>query len=283
MSPLWDVVATTGMGGGPAAAALAAAVAAFAAVILDHRIYPPMPSTRTTPTHSHSLRRCPRGGSGFPDLAFSVGAGTTGPGAGADGSAAGAWVSRDCSVVGLELSSIKRSPFRKVHKLHLEVRGLPSPRHSRSRSLPAQVFDVSVGAQPRVVGKIPANMVWVFVDHDLIASPVPAGDDVVIVRGDVPVEIVEPEAFPVSSREVENVLRSKAAVETSVSPRLIEAEMRVVAATIVAYPSAVPGIHVRNVRMALPVHPHVILGRGPGLLTAGRGGRARRRDRKSTR
>ena len=46
-------------------------------------------------------------------------------------------------------------------------------------------------------------MVGVLVDHDLIASPVPAYDDVVIVRGDVPVEVVKPEAFPVSSRKVE--------------------------------------------------------------------------------
>ena len=73
-------------------------------------------------------------------------------------------------------------------------------------------------------------MVGVLVDHDLIASPVPARDDVVIVRGDVPVEIAEPEAFPVSSRQHEDMLRSKATGEAPVCPRLIAVVMRIVGA-----------------------------------------------------
>jgi hypothetical protein len=49
-------------------------------------------------------------------------------------------------------------------------------------------------------------MVGVFVDHNLIASPIPAGDDVVIVKGDVPIEIAESEAFAVPSRQHKYVL-----------------------------------------------------------------------------
>jgi hypothetical protein len=44
-----------------------------------------------------------------------------------------------------------------------------------------------------------------------------------------------------------------------------------------AYPPIVPGVNVRNVRMALLVHFHVVLGRGPGLLSSCRGGSPRGR------
>ena len=53
-----------------------------------------------------------------------------------------------------------------------------------------QVLDVGVRAQPRVVRQIPANMVRILVNHDLISGPVPARDDrhvrmTFLVHGDV--------------------------------------------------------------------------------------------------
>ena len=133
---------------------------------------------------------------------------------------------------------------------------------------------MSVRAQPRVIGKIPANMVWILVDHDLIASPIPARHDVEIVRGDVPVEVVEPEALRVSSRQHEYMLRSKTAAEMSVCPWLSEMVMRIGSATIVSNPFIVLRVNVRNVRMTLPVHFHAVLGRR--LLCPGRSRGARR-------
>ena len=111
-------------------------------------------------------------------------------------------------------------------------------------------------------------MVGVVVDHDLVASPVPALDDVVIVRGNVPVEIAEPEAFPVSARKVESELRSNTTGETSVRPWLSEVVIRIVAAGIMTDPFIVPGVNVRKGRMTLPVHGNAVLGSGSGLLTA---------------
>src|ERR1039458_3125277 len=87
MSPLWEVAATTGMGGGPFAAAAFAALAAFAAAIFDHTKYAPRPSTRRTASHSHSRRR--REDLIFADSGLTAGAGATG--AGADGDAIGSW------------------------------------------------------------------------------------------------------------------------------------------------------------------------------------------------
>lgn len=162
-----------------------------------------------------------------------------------------------------------------MQKLHWQVRELPSPNSSRRwRSVP-QIFDVSVRAESRVIGQIPPNMVRILVDHELIASPVPIRHDVVIEGGDVPIVIAEPESFPVPSGEVEYMLRAEAAAETSVCPRLCEVIMRIVGATIMAYPSIVPGIDVRNVRMALLVHFHVVLDGLPGVLPPRRGGSAR--------
>src|ERR1019366_9219610 len=118
-------------------------------------------------------------------------------------------------------------------------------------------------------------MVGVLVDHDLSASPVPARDDVVIVRRDVPVEIVKPEAFQVSSRKVEYMLRSKATGAASVCPRLIEVVMRIVGPTIMSDPLIIRGLNVRNVRMTFLVHGNVVLNRGIGLLTSCRPGSLR--------
>ena len=89
------------------------------------------------------------------------------------------------------------APAVKVQKLHLEVRELLLPPTLRLELL-SQIFHVSVGAEPRIIGKIPADMIGIFVDRELIAGPVPSRHNVVILRDDVPVVLIEPETFPVS-------------------------------------------------------------------------------------
>src|ERR1700683_3307766 len=114
-------------------------------------------------------------------------------------------------------------------------------------------------------------MVGILIDHDLIPGPVPARDDVVIVRSDVPVEIAKPEAFPVSTRKHEYVLRSKATSEASVRPRLIDMIVRIVGAAAMPDPLIVLGVNVRNVRMTRLVYGNVVLRGGGGLLASCRG------------
>src|ERR1700689_4466043 len=104
-------------------------------------------------------------------------------------------------------------------------------------------------------------MVGVFVDHDLIAGPVPSCDDVVVVGGHVPVEIAEPEAFPVSSREHEYMLRSKAGAKASVRKRLSDVITRIVRGRSLAAPLVVPGVNVRKVRVTCLVRGDVVAGR----------------------
>ena len=64
------------------------------------------------------------------------------------------------------------------------------------------------------------------------------------------------------------MLRSEATGETSVCPRLIEVEMRIVGATIMSDPLIVLDVNVRDVRVTPLVHGNVVLDRGVGLLTS---------------
>jgi hypothetical protein len=116
-------------------------------------------------------------------------------------------------------------------------------------------------------------MVGILINDDLVTGPIPTLDDVVIVRGDIPVKTVKPETFPVPAAEYEDVLRSKTAVEASVRPRLIEVVMRIVGAAIVPDPLVVSGVDMRNVGMTPLVHGNVVL--GGGGPASGRCGSAR--------
>ena len=133
---------------------------------------------------------------------------------------------------------------------------------SAGESSTPEILYVRISTQPWIVCEIPANMVGVLVDNDLIAGPIPARNDVVIVRGDIPEETTKPEAFPVSAAEHENVLRAKSAAEASVRPRLIEVVMRIVGAAIMSHPLVVLGVDMRNIRMTLLVHGNMVFGGG---------------------
>ncbi len=67
------------------------------------------------------------------------------------------------------------------------------------------------------------------------------------------------------------MLRSEATAKMAVRPRLSELEVRIAGATIVPDPSIVLCVHVRNVRLTLPVYFRVVLGYGPGILISSRG------------
>ena len=78
--------------------------------------------------------------------------------------------------------------WRRVRQLHPEGRKLLLAQGLPLRGSAFQVLNVNVRTQTRVVCEVPANVVGILVDHDLIARPVPARYDVVIERGDIPVE-----------------------------------------------------------------------------------------------
>src|SRR4029077_8022531 len=102
----------------------------------------------------------------------------------------------------------------------------------RSIKLGSHVLYVSVGAEARIVGEVPARMIRVVVNHDLIARPVPVADDGVIVRKNAPVKVLEPEPFAVSPLQVEYMLGADASGEVTMCPRVIKVEPGVVAARV---------------------------------------------------
>src|SRR5690349_1606245 len=93
--------------------------------------------------------------------------------------------------------------------------------------LAALILEVSVGAESGIIGEIPADVIRIFIDHHPVAAPVPVCDYVVIVRRDVPVIVIEPEALTISSAEHEDMLPPESAVKAAPRPRLIDAIVRV--------------------------------------------------------
>lgn len=109
---------------------------------------------------------------------------------------------------------------------------------------------MNVGAESDVVGQVPADMIWICIDHDVVAIPLPVVTVVVVSRGNAKEESVKAEALAIAPSETVDVSGTKGARKMSVLPGAIEVVTRVVSAGIVADPSIRPGIHVRSIRMA---------------------------------
>lgn len=128
--------------------------------------------------------------------------------------------------------------------MHKRVPGLGlRSRYCAVTGLRSQVFYVSVRAEARIVGEVPAGVVGVVVDYNLIAGPIPIGYDGVVVRENAPVEIVEPEALAISSLKVEDVFGTEACGKAAMRPGVIQVEAGIVAAAVVADPLIVLNVH----------------------------------------
>jgi len=108
---------------------------------------------------------------------------------------------------------------------------------------------VDVSAEADVVGEVPAVMVWVVIDYDLVGAPVPGVAEAVVSGGDIEIETAEPEALAVATFYVPHVALADAAAETTMLPGVIKVIVRIIAAGIVAYPLIV-GVNVRGFGVA---------------------------------
>jgi hypothetical protein len=111
---------------------------------------------------------------------------------------------------------------------------------------------VNVGAQPDVVSEIPAFVIGVFVDHDIVAIPEPVAGIVKVKRGDAEVIAAKPETAGIASLNAPPVSTAEATVEAAVLPGVIDVEAVVFAPTPVSDPFAV-AVDVRGFGMAFPV------------------------------
>src|ERR1700689_2249618 len=112
-------------------------------------------------------------------------------------------------------------------------------RRNSATLLRSEVLHVNVSSQPRVVGEIPAVMVGIFVDHDLVAIPEPVGGQCQVKRGNAESPSVKPETARTAPADVPHVAASEAAGETAVLKGMIKVETGIIASSVMPYPGAV--------------------------------------------
>jgi hypothetical protein len=95
---------------------------------------------------------------------------------------------------------------------------------------------VEVGAQSDVVGEIPAFVVGVIVDHDVVAVPIPVVAVGEVKWGDAEVEAAKPETAGIATLNAPPVSAAKTALKMAVLPGMIEVKAPVVTTTFVTNP-----------------------------------------------
>jgi len=111
----------------------------------------------------------------------------------------------------------------------------------------SEILNVNVGAEAGVVGKVPAGVVGVVINDDVVGVPEPAVGVVEVIGGDAEVEAIEEEAAAVSAAETVDIAGAEVAGEVSVGPGLVE--VVVVLAAVVPDPLAVV-VNVGGIGMA---------------------------------
>jgi hypothetical protein len=133
-------------------------------------------------------------------------------------------------------------------------------------------LDVDVGAKSRVVGQVPAIVIGIFVDHDVVAAPIPAIDECEIERRDAPIIVAEPKTVGTASAQAPHVAATEAACEAAMLKGVIEVVAGVRAPSVMPYPFIVV-VNVRSFGVAFLIamgHPRrVFVLRWPARLSTG--------------
>jgi hypothetical protein len=114
----------------------------------------------------------------------------------------------------------------------------------------AEVLDVDIGTKPNVISEVPAIVIRILVDHDLIGAPVPGIAESEVHGSDGEVETAKPEALSIAAGNAPYVALAETAVEVAVLPGMIQVIVRIIGAGIVADPFIV-GVNVRSIGMAI--------------------------------
>ena len=116
----------------------------------------------------------------------------------------------------------------------------------------SEIHDVHIGSEASVVGQIPAIVIGVLVDDDIVSIPVPSINEAKIDRRDAPVPSIEGEAIGASTAEVPSVRWSESAYEAAMFKGVVDMKVCIVATGVVTHP-LISLINVRCVGMAWPV------------------------------
>ena len=137
----------------------------------------------------------------------------------------------------------------KMHELELADICLLAKRISHLARLSSQILHVNVGTQSHVVGEIPAVMVRVFIDHDLIGIPEPVAAETDVWSRDAEEEAAKAKALWTSSGKSPDMARPKTAGKATMFKGTIEMIRGVVSARVMADPFVVR-VHVRSFRVS---------------------------------
>ena len=116
----------------------------------------------------------------------------------------------------------------------------------------AEVHHVNVGAEADVVGQVPAVVIGILVNDNLVGVPQPFVAVADIRIGNAEVEAAEPETAGTAANDAPDMAAAEAAVEVAVLPGMLDMEAGVIAAGVVADPLPV-GVDVRSFGVAFPV------------------------------
>jgi hypothetical protein len=112
----------------------------------------------------------------------------------------------------------------------------------------SEIHDVDVNPQPHVIGEVPADVIRILINHDLVRTPEPVIAKAVVVWGNAKVEAAKPEALPVPSFKPKDMVGTEPAREVSMLPRMIEMVVGIITAGVMPNPLIAP-IDVRGVRV----------------------------------
>ena len=130
--------------------------------------------------------------------------------------------------------------------------GAPIPNDTTDRLLRpvdlSEKHDVNVNPQPHVIGEVPADVIWILINHDLVRIPEPVIAKAVVVWGNAKVEAAKPEALPVPSCKPKDMAGTEPAREVPMLPRMIEMVVRIITAGVMPDP-LIARIDVRGVRV----------------------------------
>jgi hypothetical protein len=121
---------------------------------------------------------------------------------------------------------------------------------AETKLLVAHILHVDIGPETDVVGEVPAVVIRVVVDYDLIGAPIPVTAVAEIVRRYAEEESVKPEAVGASSAKAPDVPAANSTRKASIRPGTIEMIMRVTASRVMANPLVTPRVYVRSIGMA---------------------------------
>src|SRR5579863_7571193 len=113
----------------------------------------------------------------------------------------------------------------------------------------AQVHHVDIGAEAGVIRQVPAGMIRVFVNDDVVGIPEPAVHKANVIRGNAPIPIPETEAVRVAAGQVPMVRGAEAAFKPPMFPWIVQVIVRIVTPGVVADP-ALAVVDMRGIGMA---------------------------------